>query len=60
MVLELFLSLLLVLLAAAVNYCWVSPKKLFKFYENQLKSTNYKVKYLPYNLKYNGLIDPIN
>ena len=59
MVLEIFLTFLLISLLLFVNFFWIQPKKLMKFYENQLKSQKYKSQIHPYKLFNNGIMGPI-
>ncbi len=48
MIIEIFLSSILIILLWAVNSCWIKPRKGMKYYENQLKKMNYIAQFVPY------------
>lgn len=60
MILEIFLTSLLFLVLLTVHYCWIKPRKMIKFYENQLKNMKWRYKVIPYKLFYNRYTEPLH
>lgn len=57
MLLEIFLTSLLILAVFLVSFCWIKPKRAIQYYENQLKNMKYNAKIVPYKPFYNRGLD---